>query len=107
MPNDVSKLPKWAQERIQWLERENVRLARKLDQLEGTEETNITYLDGLGERPLPANKTIRFQTDDGHIDVRLERPERGERGGICINAEHPMSIRPEAANAAKIYNEER
>jgi len=100
MPNDVSKLPKWAQDRIRLLERKAERLEHKIDQLEGTEETNITYLDGLGERPLPANKTIRFQTNAGHIDVRLER----EGEGLYVNAQHPMAIHPQAANSVQIVN---
>jgi len=99
MAEDITKLPKWAQKRIELLEGAVDYLGHKLKQWEGEEETNVVYLDGLNtERPLPKDATIRFYNDDEWINVRVEG------GGIHVTGQRCLAIFPYVANVVNIYN---
>jgi hypothetical protein len=77
MTHDVTKLPKWAQRRIETLETqlEQVREANRL-QVEG--ETDIWIQDySRGDRPLPVNSTIRFDLGDDEIDISVRDHSSG------------------------------
>lgn len=105
MANDVTKLPKWAQDQIQWRDSEIKRLNQQVQQLlGGVEVTNITYRDGLTYKPLPADKTINFHPSvfdvENRIDVRIER------GGIYVMTQRRLIIHPEASNTVRIFNSE-
>jgi len=105
MANDVSKLPKWAQDQINWRNSEIERLKGQIQQLlGGPEETNITYRELSEDLPLPANKTISFYPrgldKERRIDVRIERV------GITITTQRRLIIHPEASNSIRIFNSE-
>jgi len=105
MPNDVLKLPKWAQDQINWRDNEIKRLKVQIQQLlGGVEITNITYQEGFAEKPLPADKTISFHPRvfdmESRIDVRIEQ------GGIYITTQRRLILHPEASNTVRIFNSE-
>jgi len=99
MPEDITKLPKWAQRKILLLERQVDSLGHRLKQWEGEEETNVVYLDGINsEYPLPKDKTIRFYNDNEWIDVRVKG------GGIHVMGQRRLAIFPQMTNVVDIYN---
>lgn len=105
MANDISKLPKWAQDQINWRNNEIKRLKQEMQQLLGAEVTNITYREGIrNDIPLPADKTISFYPTvfdrERRIDVRIDQE------GIYIMTQRRMIIQPEASNTARIFNSE-
>jgi hypothetical protein len=76
MSNDITKLPKWAQQEIERLENSveyhKGRLAESIPQGEGASDT-IVYM-GYGEEHvgLPNGTPIRFQTGDGVVEARVK-----------------------------------
>jgi hypothetical protein len=72
------RLPKTAQERIRWLERENDKLSEKLAAISGEKETRIE-IDPHGahntarRRFIEAYASIRFKCgEQRYVDVRLK-----------------------------------
>ncbi len=114
MANDVSKLPKWAQDQIRWRDNEIKRLRREIHQLiggaaDGCGGTNIAYRDGIRDDiPLPADKTISFYPSkkEGEFDRESRIDVRIERGGIYVSTQRRLIIQPEASNTCRIFNDE-
>lgn len=95
---DVTKLPKWAQTRIDTLERNNAYLKAVL--AEGPEDSD-TFADPYSDSPRPLGKRtmIRFDVGDSsreHFDVRLEGDVLEVYGGSAL------MLRPHAANVVKL-----
>lgn len=109
-PEQLKKLPKWAQDHIVWQERELVRLNGQVENLTGTEASPIEvdpYRDALqlpigklARTFLPERITVRYMLEGGHIDVGLRK------GRVDINAtrmgDNAMEIRPSAANSLTV-----
>jgi len=105
-PEQIAKLPKWAQHHITWLRREHAALNRQVEQMGGKEPTAIEldpYRDSMqaatpqGRVYLPERITIRYRLDGGEINVSLRR------GRLDINSTRVgdgfMEIQPSASNA--------
>ena len=103
---DVTKLPKWAQQKIDLLERRitELMLARDaaLNAVAGGQKTRV-YVNGHTIRPnmyLPENHTITFVLDNKEeVSVNLI----GDRIDVRTNW-HRMEILPSAANHAEILS---
>jgi len=61
---DVSRLPRWARQRIERLTAEIEHLKAVTSAAE-TGQTNVTLLNGIEERGLPPNARIRFRLPRG------------------------------------------
>lgn len=91
MKNDITKLPKWAQEEIKFLQMKVEALTDKVNELSnvnaGVEETNTFILDGLNAKPLPKNSHIEFRLKDkyGNLENKVSVYIRRD-GNIDINA---------------------
>jgi len=71
MSGDVSKLPKWAQNKIQKLQWDIESLEEKLKQARGNQKTNVYLHDYVsGDYSyLPENRAIKFKIGKGDMDV--------------------------------------
>ena len=89
---NLSKLPKWAQERIRVLE-------MRLQETRGTikamfpDSTSNVFWRGETHHPLPLNSLIRFFLDGKPVDVRIEREK------LYINGASGLNVKPVATNA--------
>ncbi len=93
---DISKLPKWAQQRIATLEREAAYWqARALD---GPEGSNTAVNEGMKLKPLEHGAEIRFQLGEHwveHIDVRIDKD-----GLLQLMGGDGIAIYPSSSNVA-------
>lgn len=102
MEYDVSKLPKWAQDKIKNLERNCEDLDAKLSAMGGdTETSRIVWMDGMTRRSIKNYGTIRFRIgetiDDFEcIDVNLHNRT------FTVYGSRAIRILPHAANAVEI-----
>jgi hypothetical protein len=101
---DITRLPKWAQDRIRLLEA-NLRSAqRDLDAMTGDPANTDTLLwNYQNEKGLPRHANIRFRTGPkgaDYIDARLDDIE----GCVVIHGGDRLAIVPSASNVIKIYN---
>lgn len=99
MPNDITKLPVWAQDRIRSAESRVASLERKVDLLfDGEAESNTHWLDLAGTykpRPLPKGALIRFSIDKyDYIEVRLDDDGHLNMHGNATD----LAVKPQAAN---------
>ncbi len=111
MPNDVTKLPRWAQDQITALKSEARGLHDRLMAYEGEVDTPVFARTGHGDVPIP-NEPIQWNMPNKegfsrHIDIRLV-PARadGRSAHLYVNAYMGLIIRPIAANACEIYMSE-
>lgn len=103
--NDITKLPKWAQDRIRQADGRIASLERKLGQIYGNLETNTHWLDlspASGEilkpRPIPYGSPIRFSIDKfDYIEVRLD-----DDGYLNMHGNAAVAVRPEASNHIRV-----
>jgi hypothetical protein len=104
MNQNVSKLPKWAQKRIECLECAVVRAEKQIERLKkelaGETQTSV-MMNPYDDNPrfLQDNEFIRFCLDDNpekYIDVKLHRGKLG----IC--GVHMITVVPVASNAIEI-----
>jgi hypothetical protein len=107
MKHDVSKLPKWAQYKIETLEREVATLEEKL--MVGPEDSD-TFADpflgfdrnnpkGRTGRPLGKGMRVRFELGPEYP----EYIEAWTRDGVLqLMAGETIAIIPEASNAARV-----
>lgn len=101
---DVSKLPKWAQQRIDVLE-QNID-AWKRRALAGPDDAD-TFAMHLGEQaPLGSGTTVRFVLGDDPrygIRGRMEVDCRVDRGELYVyGGSHGLSVLPWSTNVVKI-----
>lgn len=100
----INKLPKWAQEHIEYLEMRNQELCQKVANFfdANLEDTNITLREGINERPLPPNSIISFLVGNDittRIDVRhdIENP-----GRIVVCGGMSITVSPRSSNVVFI-----
>lgn len=114
--HDVSKLPKWARDRIENLERDlrvsEERCRRLFDRepepVSGRVVVESFYghnpgSNGEHDQPLPDHSTIRFHVGDmqrwnNYIDVRMERTEDGL--AVQVRGHDRIAITPHSSNVA-------
>lgn len=116
-PEKLARLPKWAQERIQLLERDLSREREKAQRHLSQEPTRIglgyhTAQDKMGEPRV-------WLPDDEHVTFFLEDRQRpGDRsisfsfdrhsGGVQVRStDGPLQIEPQASNVAVLNVSER
>lgn len=105
-PEQLKKLPKWANDHITWLRRELDRVNKAAENMTGAAETPIEvdpYRDSLHTAAptrrmfLPERVSVRYHVGAGTIDVSLRK------GRLDINATRlgkgSMEIQPGASNA--------
>lgn len=100
-PGDVTKLPKWAQQRISMLERDNqaLRDERRGNWSDGG-ETEVLILHYPESIPLPQGSRIHFQLKEGGIQVSV----RGDGDHIEVYgmAGGRLSVMPSSSNVVRI-----
>ena len=104
---DLSKLPKWAQDAFRHMQAENLRLEQELKQLRYNTTSRIQYGEGLGEYHfIPEGAHIRFELDTPYngksimrqVEVRIgEDPDY-----LDIQGYDTLLIEPRAANSLRI-----
>jgi len=100
-PEQLNKLPKWAQEEIKVLEMRVSELTKKIDEYKGKEETNTYIRDGLSKIPLPNNSSVEFQVGKGKQNKVVVYVNRD--GFVDVNTDSRIGqttvIMPRAANS--------
>lgn len=100
---DITKLPQWAQRKIETLEVDIKYVENQMQGLHGREETNVYFEIGHTTLEpkrvfLPNGGTISFHDYHGHtIDVRVSR-----RGGVKVSTWGNLRVCPEAANVVRV-----
>jgi len=96
-----ARLPKYAQEYIEALQRREDSLARKVDELTGHEQTGVAWRDGGHSGHLPKHAIVYWKLDDGR---RIEITRCSEYGGIVIRTQNRMMLLPRNSNCASIID---
>ena len=102
MEHDITKLPKWAQQRIKYAEQTaSEALEREKRTVEG--DTNVWIDKGYrrDRQPLPEHTRILFELEDGSISVSVED------GKVYVMAIHGgLSVYPRSSNtlSMEVYN---
>lgn len=96
MENDISKLPKWAQDEINEL-----RQALASTHEQGKTEVSVTEFTGKGttRRWLPQGSVIRFQlsdNDDNYIECRVRHNK------LFVMGIKTIVIYPDASNVVRV-----
>ena len=109
--NDVTKLPKWAQEKIANLERdlEHIRADRdKVYALTNGGKSSSIFVEGYNTKPsmfLPEGSDIVFTLANGeelHVQYRFGQNDY-DKSAISIRSNwHEMSVSPHAANVVSV-----
>ncbi len=98
----MARLPKWAQDRIRYLERD---LADTLARFADEQPPSNTYAEPYGDPPrgLGTDVNVMFVLDTGddgsprdYVQVRLDR------GRVYVQASDSLAIFPSASNTAYI-----
>jgi len=109
--NDVTKLPKWAQDKIQVLEMRLQEMTKRARAYEEKTQTPI-YVRNLSPLPdekplyLPADKAIRFMTGNGdweYVDVRLRKTAEYPEFFVELMSGGDIHIAPEVRNVSRIF----
>lgn len=107
MENDkFFKLPKYAQNEINRLRNDVEYYKKKVNQIEGKEETNVYLVEGLlsDARPLPKNSHIMFVVNpDEKIFQRIQISIKMNR--IEVSGDRTLRIEPRTSNAVHIFQE--
>jgi hypothetical protein len=111
MPEDITKLPKWAQRRIEIAEREADRLREELaGQFPGTDTFRAPYFDRRDNNsngiPLPKGETIRFKLGpkwEQYIDCMI-RDDTVDGPLVEVRAGYGMLVEPQSSNAIRVRN---
>ncbi len=74
-PEDVKKLPKWAQREIGVLENEIERLKKQVAQIEGKEDSNVKLVEGIETKNLPKDSWVGFFLSSGYVEVHIRNGE--------------------------------
>lgn len=117
MAGDITKLPKWAQERIGFLEGALRRAQERYEELtaclSGRQKTRIKVDRGLreGDFYLPETSEIVFILPNGNeVGVRFPYSNRGpqtDRFEIRSNGRDELFIRPHVSNVIEIFTADR
>jgi len=106
---DLSKLPKWARDRIERLERDLEGKRQELIRMGQPGQSFITMLLMPGEGPnelgLP-DRTIRFRVAPGsrdYVEVAISRDKIHPR--IMVRAQSQLVLKPEASNVIEVSSE--
>ena len=93
---DVTKLPRWAQSRIQKLERDVDYYQRKLS---AGPENSDTFADAYSDarRPLGPGTIVEFRLPEGRVRIRTD-----EHGYLDVNGDDRIQIEPQASNAVRV-----
>lgn len=95
---DLSKLPKWAQRKIEVAEMREKEYTHYLAQLAGQEETNVFMRRVFEGVPLPKDSTIVFRLPSGSITCFL----RGDE--LELYADSAMTIHPKGGNSISVLS---
>lgn len=93
---EIKKLPKWAQGKVNRLEADIITWRNKADQVAGESETNVFINHYPNPLPLPKDSDIKFQFEKGEIRCRIIRD------GLEIHAmsyKGRLAILPNVSNA--------
>lgn len=116
--HDIRRLPVWAQEKIQSLDEEVLRLKAEIDQLRGAVGASNVFVKDDTAYPgqdigLGMNKRLRFQfpvpakqVTMNFVDVRHER-DRRDRHALVIQADRTLLIEAHATNSLVLILEDR
>ncbi len=98
MANDVTRLPRWAQDRIRIAEMRLREARAEIETLFVTKDTDTFWAEGIDpEKPLPKGGRVRFYLGTyQHIDVRIEE------GRIDVNGSDTLVVYPLASNLVRI-----
>lgn len=97
---DISKLPKWAQNLISRLERDYNDAIDKLSNMDEGGETNVKWSSGWKDsHNLPNNSKVTFVVNGKDIDAYIQN------GALYISGEREIVIFPHASNAVYIKQE--
>lgn len=105
---DTSKLPVWAQDKINELRYEVDKLERQLEIAQGAStggETNVYIMEGVSDKIyLPEHTQVDFQLGDNYrtaVSVGIITDAAG-RSHLRINGNSGISIIPRASNLIEI-----
>lgn len=101
MSEDITKLPRWAQDRIKALEADVAHAQAQLAAHDAPDGTPITWTTSIDSTRHGLHKyaTVRFQTPNGYVDVHLT-----DEGELRVYAQNTMVIRPRSANLVYLEN---
>ncbi len=102
--HDLSKLPKWAQDRITIAERDRDYYREQTQRMDaGESDTFIPGFKYLGTRDtfLPDGCTVRFHTAEGYVEVGRER----NQDGVNVRASRSLAIYPVVSNVIRVTND--
>lgn len=109
--NDVTRLPKWAQEEIQVLGMRLEEMTRRARAYEEKKPTPV-YIRNVSPLPdekplyLPSDKAIRFMVGKGdweYVDVRLRRTAEQQDLFVELMAGGDLHLAPEVRNVLKVF----
>lgn len=102
MNEDLSKLPKWARDRIDVLERDLAFAQEQLDARDAPEGTPITWSTLADHKwhGLHAYATVRFVAQGGWIECNVTH-----EGELAVRAEGLLVVQPRAGNMVILRSE--
>ena len=106
---NTDKLPKWAKEKIECLEREVTIQKKKIDHLLGKrKESNIYFefpFDFDAKRVYMDERAIVFFVFKNNRKIRIMFVERNGSMVVDINGDDSIRVIPSASNSIYIYQE--
>jgi hypothetical protein len=98
--DQIANLPKWARDHIAGQEREIKALTTTLAQLQGTEETDVSYRDGMQSHPLPqmARVMFRFKSEKRDVSIGVSMI----KGCLQVQCDDALVVLPQAANSVRL-----
>lgn len=99
---DISKLPKWAQNKIESLEMHLTEAKEELQQVYGGKPSNVIIPGLVLEKDinLPVNSQVEFNPNTH--DAVTARLDSHDRKILVVSANHSLLITPWATNMVKI-----
>ena len=100
----IKKLPKWAQQWITKLERDNKWLQDKMDSMVGDDPSTDIVIDGFleDETPLPKGSIIKFKFNDTFIRIRKQIDAK-DMAYLELSGEEDIYVKPEVSNSIRVY----
>lgn len=92
---DISKLPRWAQQRIKSLTAE-VERQQELLSVTPPEATNVVVADHMDERGLPQNARIRFRL--GRVQVEVGHQFKDDLALNVRSLDGRLVVEPQVSN---------
>jgi len=107
--DQIAKLPKWAREYIEHLEREVLATQANADSITKAHPNTDTFLEGNGPWSdgiqLPKRSRIRFKLGEPRrqeVEVYIKQDYSDMPPYLLVQAYNSMLIRPEATNTIRI-----